>query len=346
MECVRVELPVGGYPIYLEKGLLTRCGTMLPSGVNRWGILADEQVAALYGETVEESLRSAGLSCDILTFPAGEGSKSLAVYEDLCRRLIQSGFTRGDGIIALGGGVAGDLAGFVSATLLRGVPLVQIPTTLLAQVDSSIGGKTGLDLPEGKNLLGAFYQPQMVLIDPNCLTTLDARQVRSGAAEVIKYGMIADEEILALLEADVIDWPVMIIRCCRIKAALVSRDERDGGVRRILNFGHTFGHVYEAFGDFSRWTHGEAVAAGMMQMLRWEALHGWEVSALQSRLTRLLEKFRLPVSIACPPEAGQTYLLRDKKCCGRMISAVLVVQPGAAEVRNIPAEQLWEGWLT
>lgn len=345
MDCVRVELTENSYPIYLEKGLLTQCGVMLPHHVNRWAILADEQVAALYAGSVQRSVRDAGFACDVLTFPAGESSKCLAVYEDLCRRLIDAGFTRGDGIIALGGGVTGDLAGFVAATLLRGMALVQIPTTLLAQVDSSIGGKVGVDLPEGKNLLGAFYQPQMVLIDPDYLTTLDARQTRSGMAEIIKYGMIADREILRLLETEVTDWTALIGRCCRIKAALVSRDERDGGARRILNFGHTFGHVYEAFGGFSRWTHGEAVAAGMMQILRWEAYCGADVSETQARLAGLLEKYELPLAISCPAEVGREYLLRDKKCRGGMISAVLVTKPGEAEVKEVPAGQLMEGWI-
>ncbi|MBQ0038276.1 MAG: 3-dehydroquinate synthase [Clostridiales bacterium] len=344
MSCVRVELPERGYPIYIEKGLLARCGTMLPKSVRHWIIVADEQVAALYGGAVQESLCRAGRTGEVVTFPAGESSKCPAVYERLCRRMLQLGLDRGSGIIALGGGVTGDLAGFAAATLLRGVPLVQMPTTLLSQVDSSVGGKTGLNLPEGKNLLGAFYQPQAVLIDPDCLATLPEREIHSGMAEIIKYGMIADDTILSLLEADEAEMTELITRCCRIKADIVAQDERDGGVRRMLNFGHTFGHVYEALGDFSRWTHGEAVAAGMMQMLFWEASHGEAVSELTGRLAQLLKKYDLPREIACPATTARDYLRRDKKCRGGVISAVLVTEAGRAQLRELSPEQLTEGW--
>ena len=342
MEQIYVDVPGNGYPVYMERGLLGRCGACLPPEIERWFILCDETVAAYYAETVTKSIgaRHGGT----LTFPAGEGSKSLAVYEDLCRRLLVLGITRRSGILALGGGVSGDLAGFVAATVLRGVALVHLPTTLLAQVDSSIGGKTGLDLPEGKNLLGAFYQPRMVLIDPDCLTTLPRREWCSGMAEVIKYGMIADREILQELESESPNIFALIRCCCGIKAALVARDERDGGARRLLNFGHTFGHVYEAWGNFSRWTHGEAVAAGMMQILRWQVRHGDDVEALQARLGALLEKFSLPLSISCPVEQARCYLLRDKKRSGDTISIVRVRQAGSAEVEAIPVEELWEGW--
>ena len=346
MDQLFVRLPAGGYPIYLQNGLLAHCGALLPPAIERWFLVCDASLAASYGKTVCESVRCAAQHCELLSVSGGEASKSVRVYEELCRRLLRCGITRSDGILALGGGALGDLVGFVAATLLRGVALVHLPTTLLAQVDSSIGGKTGLDLPEGKNLLGAFYQPRMVLIDPDCLTTLPRRQWQSGIAEVIKYGMIADEAMLSQLEKPCPDWPTLIGRCVAIKASLVAQDERDGGVRRRLNFGHTFGHVYEAWGGYERWTHGEAVAAGMMQMLRWEAQHGYDVSALRERLRVLEERFSLPTAITCPIEAAQTYLLHDKKCRGDQIAAVLVPQAGRSVVREIPAAQLLEGWLT
>ena len=195
METLQVALGRRSYPIYIGGGLLEQAEELLrPLGVGRWAIVCDDTVAALYGAPLA---RRTGWP--LATFPAGEGSKSLEEYDRLCRRLVQLGLTRSDGILALGGGVTGDLAGFAAATLLRGVALVQAPTTLLAQVDSAVGGKTGLDLPEGKNLLGCFYQPRMVLADTVCLATLPWRQLACGMAEVIKYGCIADEELLTRL---------------------------------------------------------------------------------------------------------------------------------------------------
>ena len=263
MRQINVSLGQRSYPILIGPGLLGRAAERLSAlPVKRWAVVADETAASLY---------AGSLGLPVYAFPAGEGSKCLAVYESLCRRMLADGFTRADGIVALGGGVAGDLAGFLAGTILRGVPLVQMPTTLLAQVDSSVGGKTGLDLPEGKNLIGCFYQPSLVLADTDCLGTLPRRQLSSGMAEVIKCGVIGDEEILRHLEtAAKPDLPWLVERCCRYKAAVVARDERDGGDRRLLNFGHTFGHAYEAAGGYDSYTHGEAVAAGMMQMLRWQ----------------------------------------------------------------------------
>ena len=198
METLQVALGRRSYPIYIGGGLLEQAEELLrPLGVGRWAIVCDDTVAALYGAPLA---RRTGWP--LVTFPAGEGSKSLEEYGRLCRRLVQLGLTRSDGIVALGGGVTGDLAGFAAATLLRGVALVQAPTTLLAQVDSAVGGKTGLDLPEGKNLLGCFYQPRMVLADTVCLATLPRRQLACGMAEVIKYGCIADEELLTRLAAE------------------------------------------------------------------------------------------------------------------------------------------------
>lgn len=208
-------------------------------------------MAALYGGAVLDSLRSAGLSGQLLTFPAGEAHKTPETWLSLCRQLAQEGFTRSDGLLALGGGVTGDMAGFVAACYQRGMALAQLPTTLLSQVDSAVGGKTAVDLPEGKNLLGAFYQPRLVIADPDCLTTLPRRELRCGMAEVIKYGFIQDAGLLDELETDTPNWTAIIARCLTIKAALVAADERDTGARRLLNFGHTFGHAYEAAGGYA-----------------------------------------------------------------------------------------------
>ena len=290
MQQITVSLGQRSYPIEIGPGLLREARRRLEAlPVKRWAVIADENTAALY---------AGALDLPVYTFPAGEGSKRLAVYEDLCRRLLADGFTRQDGIAALGGGVTGDLAGFIAGTLLRGVALAQLPTSLLAQVDSSVGGKTGLDLPEGKNLIGCFYQPRLVLADTACLATLPRRQLSSGMAEVIKCGVIGDEAILHHLEtAEQPNLPWLVARCCRYKAAVVSRDERDGGGRRVLNFGHTFGHAYEAAGGYDTRTHGEAVAAGMMHMLRWQVRHGLGGGQLLERLTPLLRRWDLPTRL-------------------------------------------------
>ena len=307
-----------------------------PLGVGRWAIVCDDTVAALYGAPLA---RRTGWP--LVTFPAGEGSKSLEEYDRLCRRLVQLGLTRSDGIVALGGGVTGDLAGFAAATLLRGVALVQAPTTLLAQVDSAVGGKTGLDLPEGKNLLGCFYQPRMVLADTVCLATLPRRQLACGMAEVIKYGCIADEELLTRLEQQEPDWPRIIRRCLACKAALVAQDERDEGPRRLLNFGHTFGHAMEALGG-GRYTHGECVAAGMMEMLRWQTAHGSDQTAMLARLGTLLERYDLPRRLDLPETAWRQYLLRDKKRSGGEMTIAVLERPGHGVLWSVTPEELLE----
>ena len=238
-------------------------------------------------------------------------------------------------------GVTGDLAGFAAATLLRGVALVQAPTTLLAQVDSAVGGKTGLDLPEGKNLLGCFYQPRMVLADTVCLATLPRRQLACGMAEVIKYGCIADEELLTRLEQQEPDWPWIIRRCLACKAALVAQDERDEGPRRLLNFGHTFGHAMEALGG-GRYTHGECVAAGMMEMLRWQTAHGSDQTAMLARLGTLLERYDLPRRLDLPETAWRQYLLRDKKRSGGEMTIAVLERPGHGVLWSVTPEELLE----
>lgn len=336
METLQVALGRRSYPIYIG-GLLEQAEELLrPLGVGRWAIVCDDTVAALYGAPLA---RRTGWP--LATFPAGEGSKSLEEYDRLCRRLVQLGLTRSDGILALGGGVTGDLAGFAAATLLRGVALVQAPTTLLAQVDSAVGGKTGLDLPEGKNLLGCFYQPRMVLADTVCLATLPWRQLACGMAEVIKYGCIADEELLTRLEQQEPDWPRIIRRCLACKAALVAQDERDEGPRRLLNFGHTFGHAMEALGG-GRYTHGECVAAGMMEMLRWQTAHGSDQTAMLARLGTLLERYDLPRRLDLPETAWRQYLLRDKKRSGGEMTIAVLERPGHGVLWSVTPEELLE----
>lgn len=341
---VTVPLPQGGYPVHIQPGALRQTGALLaPLGIDRWAVTADETVAALYGGAVLDSLRSAGLSGQLLTFPAGEAHKTPETWLSLCRQLAQEGFTRSDGLLALGGGVTGDMAGFVAACYQRGMALAQLPTTLLSQVDSAVGGKTAVDLPEGKNLLGAFYQPRLVIADSDCLTTLPRRELRCGMAEIIKYGFIQDAGLLDALETDTPDWTAIIARCLTIKAALVAADERDTGARRLLNFGHTFGHAYEAAGGYAACTHGEAVAAGMAAMLRWQLRRGDGVQAAYDRLLALLERWELPCTMPFVKETVSRYLARDKKCEGDTLHAVLLWAIGDAYVEDVPLAALQEG---
>lgn len=341
---VTVPLPQGGYPVHIQSGALRRAGALLaPLGIGRWAVTTDETVAALYGGAVLDSLRSAGLSGQLLTFPAGEAHKTPETWLSLCRQLAQEGFTRSDGLLALGGGVTGDMAGFVAACYQRGMALAQLPTTLLSQVDSAVGGKMAVDLPEGKNLLGAFYQPRLVIADPDCLATLPRRELRCGMAEVIKYGFIQDAGLLDELETDTPNWTAIIARCLTIKAALVAADERDTGARRLLNFGHTFGHAYEAAGGYAACTHGEAVAAGMAAMLRWQLRRGDGVQVAYDRLLALLERWELPCTMPFVKETVSRYLARDKKCEGDTLHAVLLRAIGDAYVEGVPLAALQEG---
>ena len=341
---VTVPLPQGSYPIHIQPGALWNAGALLaPLGIGRWAVAADETVAALYGGAVLDSLRNAGLSGQLLTFPAGEEHKDPETWLSLCRQLARNGFTRADGLLALGGGVTGDMAGFAAACYQRGMTLAQLPTTLLSQADSAVGGKTAVDLPEGKNLLGAFYQPRLVIVDPDCLATLPRRELRCGMAEVIKYGFIRDAALLDEIETDAPDWTTVITRCLTVKAALVAADERDTGARRLLNFGHTFGHACEAAGGYTACTHGEAVAAGMAAMLRWQLRRGDEVRGAYDRLLALLERWDLPRVLPFNKEIVSRYLARDKKCEGDTLHAVLLRAVGDAYVEDVPLAALREG---
>lgn len=338
-----VSLPHCRYPVHIQSGALHQAGMYLaPLNIRRWAVIADETVAALYGGLVTESLASAGLSGELLPFAAGEAHKTPETWLALCRELAQRSFDRGDGVLALGGGVTGDLAGFAAACYQRGLPLVQIPTTLLAQVDSAVGGKTAVDLPEGKNLLGAFYQPRMVLVDPDCLVDLPPRQLRCGVAEVIKYGMIRDAALLALLEEEAPDWGTVIARCLTVKAALVAADERDTGVRRLLNFGHTIGHACEAASGYAM-THGEAVAAGMAAILRWQLRRGDAIQAAYDRLLALLARWRLSAALPCDTQALAEYIRQDKKREGNALHTILLRRVGDAYVEDVSLAALLEG---
>lgn len=329
-----VGLDEGAYPIHIGSGYLHDLGRDLARRniAKRYCIIADETVAGLYGDIISRSLEENHIPVECITFPAGEESKNLKLYGHLCSILAQKGHERKDGIIALGGGVTGDLAGFVASSYLRGVPFVQIPTSLLAQVDSSVGGKTGVDIPEGKNLVGAFYQPKSVYIDIDVLKTLAKDEFLGGMAEVIKYGVIRSDEFFHYLvkERDAIlalqpDTLENVVKtCCQIKADVVAEDEREADLRRILNYGHTIGHAVEAVSGYSI-IHGKAVAIGMTAAARIAQRQKLLSATDGEKIVSILKKYDLPTEI--PPDLDRKqikkFLLSDKKIIAGKIAYVL-----------------------
>lgn len=331
---IQVGLGERSYPIRIEYGCLAGIGEDLVSrGIaKRFAIVTDDRVAGLYGQVVVDSLRRSGIEPEMLIFPHGEESKHLQTVGELASRLARAGFDRKDGLIALGGGVVGDIAGFLASIYMRGIPFVQVPTTLLAQVDSSVGGKTGVDLPEGKNLVGTFYQPKAVYIDPGVLASLDREELLCGLAEVIKYGVIRDMrffefleqrrlQILSLAAEDIVE---TIVNCCRIKADVVERDEREGGLRRILNYGHTIGHAVEAASAFAI-PHGLAVAVGMVAAARIAVAKGILAQEEEQRISGLIAAYGMPVAVPenLDRERIKAYLKTDKKSVAGRVFYIL-----------------------
>ena len=301
---VDVALGMRAYPIHIAPGLLGAAAPVLgPFARNqRLVVVTDESVAALHLETLAAGLPSVAIEPIIL--PPGEATKDWAHLQLVVERLLELGVERSDAVVALGGGVIGDITGFAAACYMRGVPFVQVPTTLLSQVDSSVGGKTAINHPLGKNMIGAFYQPQRVVCDLDTLQTLPPRELSAGLAEVIKYGPIADMQFLewleinldALMAGDPKALGYAVQRSCEIKASVVSQDERDVGMRAALNFGHTFGHAIEAGLGFGEWLHGEAVGCGMVMASRLSQQLGLVDAAFTERLTHLIAQAGLPVT--------------------------------------------------
>jgi 3-dehydroquinate synthase len=334
MITLHVGLGDRSYPILIADGYLQKVGLDLAERkiANYYCIIADDRVAELYGDGLLRTLADAGIRAECIQFPRGEANKTLATVAGLASQLVQKRLGRKDGIIALGGGVTGDIAGFLAASYMRGIPFIQIPTTLLAQVDSSVGGKTGVDIPEGKNLIGAFYQPRAVYIDMHVLRTLPREELLSGLAEVIKYGVIRDQEFLGFLDRNhqkILDLDPEIIEkvihtCCRIKAEIVAEDEREADLRRILNFGHTIGHAVEAASDFTI-LHGNAVAIGMMAAARISVAKGLLTNDEADWICSIIKKFGLPTEVPEALNRGviKNFLLTDKKTVSGRIFYVL-----------------------
>ncbi len=345
-----VSLDSRSYPILIGSGLLRQAAAHItglqPSQV---AMVTHPRLAQWYAEPVGAVLAQQGIPVHLLTVPPGERTKRWEVVGRLLRQMAQRALDRRCVVLAIGGGVIGDLAGFVAACYLRGVRYVQVPTTLLAQVDSSVGGKTGVNLPEGKNLVGAFYQPSLVLIDTDTLKTLPIRHFRAGLAEILKYGIIADESLWQLVH-DEAHWlrhgssahlADIIHRCCEIKAKIVSEDETEQGVRAILNFGHTLGHALEAVSSYGRLLHGEAVAIGMVFATLLGELQGITPQGSAEQMTSALRA--LGLSVALPLGVSHEELLavmaRDKKARGGHLRFVLIERIGQARLPMVVNEK-------
>ncbi len=330
----------GPYQVLVGRGLLGSLAALLEeySPAHRYALVSDSNVAALYGESTILQLKDAGLNADLFTFEAGERSKSRATWSELTDRLLRAGFGRDSCLIAMGGGVTGDLGGFVAATYMRGIPIVQVPTSLVAMIDASIGGKTGVDVEAGKNLVGAFHAPNLVVADPDVLASLPRVQRAQGMIEAVKHGAIMDDayfdeldrEMPALLDGDADSLERAVARSVELKSAVVSEDEREAGRREILNFGHTLGHAIEAACSFSV-PHGTAVACGMILEARLGTSLGVTDPEVVERLEQIVERVGLPIGIPDGAAANDimTYVASDKKARHGLMRFVLLSRIGA-----------------
>lgn len=340
-----VNLPGHAYPIHIGQNALAETAPLLAQECpgRKAAIVSDETVWELHGRYLEELLSRQGLRATTVLVPPGETSKSLSRLEYLYHAFYRCGLTRKDPVIAFGGGVVGDLAGFAAATYLRGLPFIQMPTTLLAQVDASVGGKVAVNLEEGKNLVGSFYQPVLVIADTTLLTTLPRREWKAGLAEVVKYAAIGEDKLGAILAAsgggkERLD--EIIYLCCQSKARFVERDERDADERMMLNFGHTFGHAIERYHGFTKYNHGEAVAIGMALAARTGVLLGVSAPDTETKLIRLLETCELSYRLTDPFEELIPLMTGDKKNTGQDITLVLLKKIGAPLLYKIQPERL------
>ncbi len=344
MRIVKVSLGSRSYDIKIGPALLSRLGAecaRLKLG-QRCAVITDRNIAPLYSDAALKSLRAAGFEPTLITVPAGETAKSLKTVQFCYDRLAEQRMERKSFIVALGGGVVGDLAGFVAASYLRGIPFVQVPTTLLAQVDSSVGGKVGVNLKAGKNLVGAFYQPKLVLCDLSTLDTLPRREYLAGLAEVIKYGIIYDARLFKALESKLpailkrheATLATIIARCCEIKADVVGQDETESGLRAILNFGHTIGHALEAISHYGKYLHGEAISIGQVAAAGLSEKVLGLPAADSERISDLFRRYGLPISVklnASQKKAVVAAMQLDKKVSAGEVKFVLARKIGQVE---------------
>ncbi len=354
MRTLKVNLDkktLSSYEIRIGKGILDRMILLIAKNhkAARYVIVTDSNVNRLYGHAVQDAMAQAGMKASVIEIPAGEASKNISTVMNIAGQLLAAGADRETLLVALGGGVVGDLTGFISSVYMRSVPYIQIPTTLVGQLDSSIGGKTAVDLPQGKNLLGTFYQPRAVFVDLNFLDTLPDQEFNNGLAEMIKYGIIEDEKLFKLLEEDMDvvksrDTALLlkiIETCCRIKKSIVEIDECEHGLRRILNFGHTLGHALESASDY-KLSHGEGVALGMIAAARLSAKLHYLSDDESSRVERVIALAGLPTRIdkAITMDAVISRFKTDKKKKDDVIHFVLIKKIGMPFVNGSISEQL------
>ena len=363
MKTLRVELGDNSYPIFVGTGLLNRAGELLTpyTKSNKILIVSDAFVQTHYTPIVQQRLEGAGFDVRTIEVPGGEESKSFAQFARIQDSLVAHQLDRGSTVIALGGGIIGDLAGFAAAVYMRGIPYVQIPTTVQAQVDASVGGKTAINHPKGKNLIGAFHQPKLVLIDVETLKTLPQRDIRSGLIEVIKMGVIRDEPLFemveenldAILNLDSATLSEMIACACIDKAEIVAKDEKESGLRMVLNYGHTFGHALEALTHYNRYRHGEAVSIGMNCAAQLAVNLGMFSETDFQRQRVLLKRANLPITFPpdITPEAVCEAMSLDKKTLGGKIRLILPTRIGEVVIRDdvdnrdvIEAISQWGGY--
>lgn len=350
MHTLTVQTPSHQYPIYIGENLLAQTGTLLkPHLSKKAAVITNETVAPLYLKQIQTALDEAGIEHFNIILPDGEEYKNWQTLNLIYDRLMQQRAERKTTLIALGGGVIGDMVGFAAATYQRGAPFIQVPTTLLSQVDSSVGGKTAINHPFGKNMIGAFYQPQAVLADLATLKTLPPRELSAGMAEVIKYGILGDAGFFAQLERDMSELMAQqpeklaaaVYHCCKMKADIVAQDETEQGIRAWLNLGHTFGHAIEAEMGYGVWLHGEAVAAGMILAGRLSEALGNITSADTARITALLQTARLPDT---PPkfafEKWIAHMSHDKKVSNGIMRFIGLDRLGQANITKITDTQI------
>lgn len=334
MKTIRVQFPNYGYDIVIDRGSLSRIGEFMHAKGKQVMIVTDDHVAPLYLQTVVQSLQRAGLQTHSLTLPSGEPTKRFDMLPVIYDALIAAGLTRSDCMLALGGGVIGDITGFAAATYLRGIDYYQVPTSLLAQVDSSVGGKVAVDLPQGKNLVGQFYQPKGVWIDVEVLQTLPDLFFRDGMGEVIKYGCICDRTLFENLRAyggkqGVYEHMEEIVAtCCDIKRRIVEQDEKDLGQRMLLNFGHTYGHALEKYYNYCGLTHGQAVAIGMYRVTELTQAQGLTAAGTLEQLGEVLQMYGLPMQDPTDSATVARCAMTDKKHFGNRLMAVILKQIG------------------
>jgi len=350
MITLQVDLGERSYPIHIGTGLLGNAELLRPHVRGQHAVIVtNETVGPLYAAPVEASLKALGKTVRVVTLPDGEAFKQWETLNLIFDALLSAGADRKTTLIALGGGVVGDMTGFAAACYMRGVPFVQVPTTLLSQVDSSVGGKTGINHPLGKNMIGAFHQPNAVIADIDTLRTLPPRELAAGMAEVIKHGAIADAEYFAWIERNIAalnqcDADLMALavqRSCEIKSGVVAQDEREGGLRAILNFGHTFGHAIEAGMGYGEWLHGEAVGCGMVMAADLSHRLGFIDTETRARIRELTQKAMLPI---VAPELGTDRYIElmkvDKKAEAGSIKFILLKKLGDAFITTVPDADL------